>query len=273
MKIFFSGKNIENSLHGYFYALFYTINRLILILFVLVLMVKQNIEVKRCILLLAQKYRTTWIKEYMDEILFSELHVVRNKLMQWDSAEKMPFVHLADQFELAKSLKFLLGKIQNINVMLNYEYFHELTQDTVNKIILKRLAAYRETDDCFAAHVALDEILGSYCQYGQPKKNDLTYNYYEKHGEVQNKIDRFIKTKDTDVLIKVGEKNLYLHSAILCHNSPVFQKMLEGNFKEAITKEIDLSSKQAIAVSEMFKLCYADRKKFVTGKCDFKIPA
>lgn len=235
-------------------------------------MAKQNIEVKRYILVLAQKYRTPWIKEYIDEILFYELHVAREKLMGWNSAEKMSLVHLADQFELAKTLKFLLGSIQSIYLMLNYEYFHELTQDTVNKIILNRLAAYRKTEDCFAAHVALGEILGSYCQYDDPR-NSRTDSYYEKHGKVQNKIDGFIKAKDTDVLIKVGEKNLYLHSAILCHYSPVFQKMLEGNFKEAITKEIDLNGKQANAVSEMFKLCYADRKEFVTGKCDFKIPA
>ena len=233
---------------------------------------------KRNILALSQKYQTTWIKEYMDEKLLKELHIVQDQLQdqyrRWTPAAKMSLVHLADQFELAESLNLLLGKIdgEDISLILNYESFHELKQDTVYKIILNRLARFRSNTDCCSAHIALGEILGSYCQYDDNFSNHNSF--YKEHGKVKTKVhsqgDQFTKTKDTDVLIKVGEKNLYLHSAILCHYSPVFQKMLEGNFKEAITKEIELNGKQAIPVAEMFRLCYADRKDFIKGKCDSK---
>ena len=243
-------------------------------------MIIGDIQPKQNILALSQKYQTTWIKEYMDEKLLKELHVAQDQFGHWTPDAKMSLVHLSDQFELAESLNFFLRKIEeeHISLMLNYKSFDELKQDTVNKIILNRLAKlcykYRPAkgcwgEDCHSARVAIGEILGSYCQY----HNFSNYNLcYKRHGKAQNKVhsqrDRFTETKDTDVLIKVGEKNLHLHSAILCHYSPVFRKMLEGNFKEARAKEIELNSKQAITVSEMFRLCYANRKDTVKGKFD-----
>ena len=235
-------------------------------------MIIGNIEPTRSILALAQKYQTTWIKQYMDERLLKELYVPA-QCRRWTPAAKMSLVHLADQFELSESLNLLLRSIQQeyISLILFYESFHELKQDTVNKSMLNRLAMFGKNKDTYSAHVALGEILGSYCQYDNFSNRNFCY---KKHGKVQNKVhlqgDQFTKTKDTDVLIKVGKKNLYLHSAILCHYSPVFQKMLEGNFKEAITKEIELNGKQEIPVAEMFRLCYADRKNFIKGKCDSK---
>ena len=234
-------------------------------------MIIGDIQQKQNILALSQKYQTTWVKEHMDEKLLKELHVAQDQFGSWTPDAKMSLVHLSDQFELAESLNFFLRKIaeEHISLILNYKSFHELKQDTVNKIILNRLAKLSCSEDCYSARVAIGEILGSYCQY----HNFSNYNLgYKEHGKAQNKVhsqrDRFTETKDTDVLIKVGEKNLHLHSAILCHYSPVFRKMLEGNFKEARAKEIELNSKQAITVSEMFRLCYANRKDTVKGKFD-----
>lgn len=66
-------------------------------------------------------------------------------------------------------------------------------------------------------------------------------------------LNPFANNTDTDVVVKVEGLKLHLHSAILCHCSPVFKAMLQGNFKEANTKQIELKEKKAQNVIELFQ--------------------
>lgn len=79
-------------------------------------------------------------------------------------------------------------------------------------------------------------------------------------------IIQFADSGDCDVVVKVGDQILHLHSAILCYCSPVFQAMLTGNFKEATTKEITLVDKEAKNVIALFGFCYCNNSQQLTGE-------
>lgn len=76
--------------------------------------------------------------------------------------------------------------------------------------------------------------------------------------------------EDSDVRVKVGDVMLHLHSWSLSHNSPVFKVMLNGNFKEGLTKKIEIKEKQPEYVIEMFKYFYPKTVPRVTGMKRFR---
>ena len=62
--------------------------------------------------------------------------------------------------------------------------------------------------------------------------------------------------QNSDVVLVAEEKELHVHSTILSLASPVFDKMLNGNFKEAQTKKVPLQGKSFQLVEHMLKLIY-----------------
>lgn len=72
-----------------------------------------------------------------------------------------------------------------------------------------------------------------------------------------------IRKYDTDVIMKVGTYNLYLHSATLKLNSPVLKALLANATKQTIEMqefmEITLQGKRAIDVIELYKIIYDER--------------
>lgn len=75
--------------------------------------------------------------------------------------------------------------------------------------------------------------------------------------------------EDSDVKVTVGDYILHLDSWLLSHYSPVFKTMLNGKFKEEITKEIELKDKDPEHVIEMFKYFYPTRVPQITGRLTF----
>lgn len=72
---------------------------------------------------------------------------------------------------------------------------------------------------------------------------------------------------DTDVHVQLDDgSSLCLHSAVLCHCSPVFKAMLTGNFKEAQTKRIKLPNKKCEHFVELLKFCYVNTCHRMSGK-------
>ena len=62
--------------------------------------------------------------------------------------------------------------------------------------------------------------------------------------------------QNSDVVLVAEEKELHVHSTILSLASPVFDKMLNGNFKEAQSKKVHLQGKSFQLVEHMLKLIY-----------------
>ena len=62
--------------------------------------------------------------------------------------------------------------------------------------------------------------------------------------------------QNSDVVLIVEDEELHVHSTILSLASPVFDKMLNGDFKEAQTKQVRLEGKSYQMVEHMLKLIY-----------------
>ena len=62
--------------------------------------------------------------------------------------------------------------------------------------------------------------------------------------------------QNSDAVFIVEDKELHVHSTILSLASPVFDKMLNGDFKEAQTKQVRLEGKSYPMVEHMLKLIY-----------------
>ena len=62
--------------------------------------------------------------------------------------------------------------------------------------------------------------------------------------------------QNSDAVLIVEEKQLHVHSTILSLASPVFDKMFNGDFKEAQTKQVCLLGKSYQMVEHLLKLIY-----------------
>jgi len=62
--------------------------------------------------------------------------------------------------------------------------------------------------------------------------------------------------KGSDGVLIVGDKELHIHTQTLSLASPVFEKMFNGNFKEAQTKRVPLEGKSYEIVEAMLKFIY-----------------
>ena len=62
--------------------------------------------------------------------------------------------------------------------------------------------------------------------------------------------------KGSDVVLIVEDKELHAHSSILATASDYFQKMFDGNFKEADTKRVTLEEQNHEIMEHVLKLVY-----------------
>ncbi|XP_025111501.1 BTB and MATH domain-containing protein 38-like [Pomacea canaliculata] len=63
-------------------------------------------------------------------------------------------------------------------------------------------------------------------------------------------------SQHSDVTLVVENQKLYVHKALLILHSPVFEKMLTGDFKEKELKEIPLPGKRYSVMVELMKQIY-----------------
>ena len=86
----------------------------------------------------------------------------------------------------------------------------------------------------------------------------------EENEEVKQEIDVNKEEKgpfddvwqNSDAVLIVEEKQLHVHSTILSLASPVFDKMFNGDFKEAQNKQVSLQGKSYPVVEHLLKLIY-----------------
>ena len=67
----------------------------------------------------------------------------------------------------------------------------------------------------------------------------------------------------SDAVLIVEEKQLHVHSIILSLASPVFDKMFNGDFKEAQNKQVSLQGKSYQLVEHLLKLLYPNMAQTV----------
>ena len=67
----------------------------------------------------------------------------------------------------------------------------------------------------------------------------------------------------SDAVLIVEEKQLHVHSIILSLASPVFDKMFNGDFKEAQNKQVSLRGKSYQLVEHLLKLLYPNMAQTV----------
>ena len=67
----------------------------------------------------------------------------------------------------------------------------------------------------------------------------------------------------SDAVLIVEEKQLHVHSIILSLASPVFDKMFNGDFKEAQDKQVSLRGKSHQMVEHLLKLIYPNMAQTV----------
>jgi len=61
---------------------------------------------------------------------------------------------------------------------------------------------------------------------------------------------------NSDAILVVEGKALHVHTTILALVSPVFEKMFNGNFKEALTKQVELQGKTYHLIEHMLEIIY-----------------
>ena len=72
----------------------------------------------------------------------------------------------------------------------------------------------------------------------------------------------FVSTDNTDVVIKVDEETLHLHSGILSVYSPVFKELFNcSNHKF----EVDIKNERAVDVIEFFRFFYPEHNSMFHG--------
>lgn len=145
------------------------------------------------------------------------------------------------------------------------EGFQHLEHSTMYEIAKIRIKTQLENkaDECNAIIKQLDEIFyhrETPCIIPQTAKK-LKEN---KEKRMENPFAKPVR--NSDVVLKVENYELHLHSAVLSLYSPVFQVMFGGNFKEGITKEVHLKEKEADHVIEMCKYLYANQFQKINGK-------
>ena len=62
--------------------------------------------------------------------------------------------------------------------------------------------------------------------------------------------------KGSDAVLVVEDKELHIHTTVLSLASEYFQKMFNGNFKEAKTKRVSLKEKSYELIEHMLRLIY-----------------
>lgn len=76
--------------------------------------------------------------------------------------------------------------------------------------------------------------------------------------------------KPSDLVLLVEGRKLQVHRDILALNSPVFSKMLEGDFKEKTAQEVPLPDKKFHEIREMLLMIYPTKGKSVDeSNCNF----
>ena len=86
----------------------------------------------------------------------------------------------------------------------------------------------------------------------------------EKSKEVQKEKKPFDEVwQNSDAVLIVEKKKLHVHSTILSLASPVFDKMFNGDFKEAQNKQVSLQGKSYQVVEHLLKLIYPNMAQTV----------
>lgn len=70
----------------------------------------------------------------------------------------------------------------------------------------------------------------------------------------------------SNVTFIVEDQRIHVNKATLSGNSPVFNAMFNGHFKERTAKEIVLQGKKAADVVEFLKFFHPMKKQSITGK-------
>jgi len=63
--------------------------------------------------------------------------------------------------------------------------------------------------------------------------------------------------KNSDAVLSAEEKEIHVHSLVLSMASPVFERMLEGDFKESKTKRVEMEGKKHKHVLILVKMLYS----------------
>lgn len=84
--------------------------------------------------------------------------------------------------------------------------------------------------------------------------------------DLVNKDEVDIGFPGTDLILVVEGRQIHVNKNVLSQHSPVFNTMLNSNFKERTAKEIVLQDKKATDVVEFLKCFYPNMKYPITGK-------
>jgi len=181
---------------------------------------------------------------------------------------------LAENYQYESLKEELLEQCNGLSMVLsmkNYVDFRKLSHDTKWRVykmaITNSLQQKSELnwDSVIKSIDVLDEVYG---ELFKSTSKPLSLPPLEIPFEsIEPSENPFVKKSDTDVVIKVGNTALHLHSSILSQCSPVFRVMLQGSgFIESESKEIFLVNRKASVVIEFFEFFYTWMRKEVDGK-------
>ncbi|XP_053408974.1 BTB and MATH domain-containing protein 38-like [Mercenaria mercenaria] len=101
------------------------------------------------------------------------------------------------------------------------------------------------------------------------KINDVCVKYTSSNWEGSNKpenTDFSVKTWKEDLTLLVENKKLYVSKAVLGLVSPVFDRMIQSEFKEGHQTEIELPDKKLDDVKEFLRCIYPNMENDVSEK-------
>lgn len=214
------------------------------------------------LLSLTHEFQVNWLTNHFEEFLVNTVSQDRLYLC----SRNIRSLQLADRFNLKTLRKKLLSfkSYESFKELQKMEGFDHMNHSTMYELAKIRIRTQLENkaDECNAIIKQLDEIfydIESPCIIPSATKKTST-----KEKVIENPFAK--PSRNSDVVLKVDNCELHLHSAVLSLYSPVFKAMFDGNFKEGITKEVHLKGKEADYVIEMCKYLYANQFQKINGK-------
>lgn len=218
------------------------------------------------LLALTDEYQVNWLSDHFEDFLVNT--VSQDRLFM--CSRNIQSLQLADRFNLRTLRSKLLSfkSYESFKELQKIQGFQDLQPSTMYEIAKIRIKTQLEnkSDECNAIIKQLDEIF-----YNSEKTpwimSAITKKSIRKENQVENPFSK--PTRNSDVVIKVENYELHLHSAILSLYSPVFRAMFSGNFKESTTREVHLAGKEGEHVIELCKYLYGNQFQKVNGKCTY----
>ena len=196
---------------------------------------------------LCQEFQVNWLSKEIDKYLsLSNIYVDKKTNININ----LHGLIMADQYNLTKLRAKLLAfkNTTSIETLHEVEGFEHLTEETIFQLNMQRLACIVNSDkgDSYIIRTALEEI------YYSKNKNEQEVS--KVPGE-----NPFPQDENSDVIIKVGHEQLYVHSPILLLYSPTFKAILQNSSPVNGNHVIEMKSKDYEHVVEMFMFLYADK--------------